>query len=148
MSRDHVVSASLEDYLEAIFHIAVEKGAARAKDIADRLDVKGSSVTGALRNLADKGMVNYVPYDIITLTGEGQRVARQVVRRHEVLRHFLVDVLLIDETVAEEEACKLEHAISCDVSTRLVLFLDFLKTRQPGGAGWIREFGSYCKSLK
>jgi len=51
----NVLSASLEDYLEAIYHIVQKKQAARAKDIVQRLRVKNSSVTGAMRALADKG---------------------------------------------------------------------------------------------
>ena len=53
------LSASLEDYLEAIFWIAQSKGAARAKDIATKLSVKASSVTGALQALKEK------KYDIV-----------------------------------------------------------------------------------
>ena len=64
------LSGNMEDYLEAIFHIVSEKSAARAKDIAAFLNVKNSSVTGALRHLSEKGFINYTPYDIITLTGK------------------------------------------------------------------------------
>ena len=67
-----VLSASLEDYLKAIFRIVAVKQAARAKDISARLSVSNSSVTGALRTLADRGLINYAPYDLITLTPLGQ----------------------------------------------------------------------------
>ena len=79
------LSESLEDYLEAIFHIESKKQAARAKDIAQRLNVKNSSVTGALHSLSEKGLINYAPYDLITLTPKGKTVANGVVRRHEAL---------------------------------------------------------------
>ena len=72
MAHHAALSSNMEDYLEAIFHISSEKQAARAKDIADRLKVNKSSVTGALRSLSEKGYVNYAPYDIITLTGKGK----------------------------------------------------------------------------
>ena len=58
MDRIELLSSNMEDYLEAIFHISKEKQAARAKDIADRLMVNKSSVTGALRSLSEKGLVN------------------------------------------------------------------------------------------
>lgn len=74
----HTLSESLEDYLEAIYHIVSQKQAARATDISKRLNVNPSSVTGALRSLADKGLVNYAPYDIVTLTAEGSVAARLV----------------------------------------------------------------------
>ena len=53
------LSASLEDYLEAIFHIVSEKRVARAKDISKRMHVNRSSVTGAMHSLAKKKLVNY-----------------------------------------------------------------------------------------
>lgn len=78
------MTASLEDYLEAIFHIVTEKKAVKPRDIAKRLDVSYASVTGALRSLREKGLINYAPYDLITLTGRGEEIARGVVRRQEV----------------------------------------------------------------
>ena len=66
------LSASLEDYLEAIYWATVEHGAARAKEIALRLGVRAASVTGALRTLAEKKFINYAPYELITLTEAGQ----------------------------------------------------------------------------
>ena len=68
------VSASLEDYLEAIYHTVEAKGAARAKDIVMRLGVHNSSVTQALRSLSEKELINYAPYDVITLTDKARRI--------------------------------------------------------------------------
>ena len=70
-----VLSKSLEDYLEVIYHIVVVEQAAKAKDIAQKMQVKASSVTGALRQLAERDLVNYTPYDQITLTRKGMEVA-------------------------------------------------------------------------
>ena len=97
MAVAKALTASLEDYLEAIFHIVSKKQAARAKDISDRMGVNKSSVTGALQALAERGLVNYAPYDIVTLTGRGQAAAEKLVRRHEVLKQFLVGVLAVNE---------------------------------------------------
>ena len=74
-----VLSKSLEDYLEVIYHIVVVEQAAKAKDIAQKMQVKASSVTGALRQLAERDLVNYSPYDQITLTRKGMEVAQDVV---------------------------------------------------------------------
>ena len=73
------LSASLEDYLEAIFHVVEAKQASRAKDIADRLNVNSSSVTSALHALKERGLVNYEPYDLVTLTPEGLRIEAQTI---------------------------------------------------------------------
>jgi DtxR family Mn-dependent transcriptional regulator len=124
-----VLSASLEDYLKAIYHIVSRKQAARAKDISERLGVKNSSVTGALRILADRGLVNHVPYDVITLTAEGRRISEDVVRRHNALRNFFVDVLLLKTDVADRVACTMEHGLSAEVLDRLTRFVKYLKQR-------------------
>ena len=127
MSSADSVSASLENYLEAIFHIIKEKQAARAKDIAQRLQLKGSSVTRALRVLAERDLINYAPYDIITLTPKGKRIAKDVVNRHETLSKFFTKVLLLDEGTAEKSACELEHGISRKILDRLVNFMNFIQ---------------------
>ena len=68
MTESVQLSASLEDYIEAIYHIIGEKQVARGKDISSRLEVSGASVTEALRALAKKGLINYAPYEVITMT--------------------------------------------------------------------------------
>ncbi len=138
------LSESMEDYLEAIFHIVAEKQAARAKDIAVRLGVHSSSVTQALRSLAEKGLVNYAPYDVITLTTEGRKAAQDVVARHRALRDFFVDVLAVDETLANEDACKMEHALSPFILDRLIRYLEFVKTNPSGCVRWNDKTGYYC----
>jgi len=139
------LSASLEDYIKAIAKISAEKQAARAKDISQRLGVNMSSVTGALRALADRGLVNYAPYEIVTLTEEGESVALEVVRKHEGIRDFLVKVLAVDEATAEKAACDMEHAVSPEVFTRLIKFIDYLEVCPRAGSNWGEEFANYCE---
>jgi DtxR family Mn-dependent transcriptional regulator len=123
------LSESLEDYLEAIFQVEAVKKAARAKDIVGRLGVSNASVTGALRSLAAKKLVNYAPYDLITLTSKGKEYAERIIFRHNVLKSLLVDVLEVEEKTADEAACRMEHAISCDVQERLAHLLKFLEEK-------------------
>ncbi len=138
------LSASQEDYLEAIYRIIETKKAARAKDIGDRLHVGRSSVTGALRALASRDLINYTPYDIVTLTQKGQTVAEDVVRRHEVLRDFFTRVLKVDAADAETAACKMEHAVPENILQRFLDFVEFVDRCPRGGAGWLAEFSRCC----
>jgi len=140
------LSASLEDYLEAIFHIAREKRAARGKDISDRLGVSRSSVTGALHALADRDLVNYAPYDIVTLTASGEKAARDVIKRHTVLRDFFVDALKIEPTTAEDSACRMEHTISNSVLERLADFIEFIRICPRIDIRWMDEAGYFCRN--
>jgi DtxR family Mn-dependent transcriptional regulator len=140
------LSASLEDYLETIYHIVHRKGAARPKDIVEELGVNSSSVTGALKALAAKGMVNYAPYDIVTLTRDGDSVAEEVVRRHEALRDFFIKVLSIQPGTADNAACKMEHAVPREIVDRLIQFAEYVEVCPRGGARFIEGFGYYCDS--
>ncbi|MFP4353785.1 MAG: DtxR family transcriptional regulator [Phycisphaerae bacterium] len=143
-ATDVQLSASLEDYIEAIYRIVQDKSAARAKDISERLAVSRSSVTGALHALADRGLINYAPYDVITLTETGQAVAEDVVRRHEVLRDFFVKVLAIDPAEADGAACKMEHAIPETILERFLEFVEFVERCPHGLSDWIQDFGYSC----
>lgn len=144
MAQTVKLSASLEDYLEAIYHTVEAKGAARAKDIVTRLGVHNSSVTQALKSLSEKELVNYAPYDTITLTEAGNRIAEDVVHRHTTLREFLIRVLGMDPAEADEGACRLEHAISGPVVDRLVKFVKYFETCPANDIHWDDEAGYFC----
>jgi len=139
-----VVSASLEDYLEAIFHIEASNGAARAKDIAVAMKVKNASVTQALRSLAEKKLVNYAPYEVITLTKPGSQIARDVIRRHETLEKFLNQVLGLPSDEADENACRMEHSVSRPVLDRLIKFVEYFQDCPMSKTHWDDEEGYFC----
>ncbi len=138
------LSASLEDYIEAIYHIIEEKLVARSKEIAAKLDVSRASVTEALRALSKKGLINYAPYEAITLTDEGKIVAEDVIFRHDALKRFFIEVLAIDSHIAEEGACKVEHSAPPEIIARMIDFTEFIKVCPRGGEDLIKGFAEYC----
>lgn len=145
MAEKKKLTASQEDYLEAIYIISKEKMAARAKDIAQYLDVRASSVTSALRTLGSMGLINYAPYDLITLTEKGHEVAEEVVNRHQALKKFLTDVLGVDVKEADEAACRMEHSVPNSIVERLIKYAEYVETCPKGGITWDSGFGFYCK---
>jgi DtxR family transcriptional regulator, Mn-dependent transcriptional regulator len=138
------LSSEMEDYLETIAALFRANGQARVTDIAERLSVSKAGVTQALRSLAEKGLVDYRPYVSPTLTETGARVAERVQHRHDVLKRFLIKVLLIDPELAEANACRLEHAVDKSVLEHLAHFMDFVQRCPRGGAKWIRGYEYYC----
>lgn len=144
--KQQTLTASQEDYLEAIYNISEEKMAARAKDIAQYLDVKASSVTGALRTLGAMELVNYAPYDLITLTKKGKVAAKEIVNRHNALEKFLINVLGIDKKEADEAACKMEHSVPKEIVERLAKYSEYVERCPKGGINWESGFGYYCKT--
>lgn len=112
MTEEFALSENHEDYLETILELEVLNTVARSRDIASKLDVKRGSVTGMLKKLAGRNLINYKPYGFVTLTPKGKKIAEEVTTRHNVFRHFLFKYLELDEQTAEETACRLEHSMS------------------------------------
>ena len=119
-----LLSESLEDYLETILQLERESRVARVSEIADQLNVSRPSVTGALKNLAARGLVSHEPYGHVTLTTEGAGIAEEVFGRHVAIRDFLVGVLRIPEEKAEVTACRLEHVLEPDVLAHFVSYAE------------------------
>jgi DtxR family transcriptional regulator, Mn-dependent transcriptional regulator len=140
------LSESLQSYLEAIFELEGSQKVARAKDIADRLQIQRGSVTGALKSLEEKGLINYQPYSFITLTDSGKKVAEEIAHRHHVLKDFLLNVLQVDEQTAETTACRMEHVIDHQTIERLVCFIEYIHTCPRAGEEWLNSFIRFCKS--
>lgn len=148
MLIDKDLSASLEDYLESIFHLEQENRVARAKDIADRVGVARASVTTALKTLAEKGLINYEPYTYVTLTTLGKKVAGEVVRRHKVLKDFFQNFLRLDPEHADANACRVEHVMDQAAFERLVEFLAFMRECPRTGPDWVDSFERVCRGAK
>jgi len=138
------LSASLEDYLEAIFNITRYSDTARSKDIAEALDVAKPSVTGALRALKKKGLANYRPYDCVTLTESGRAVAAEVARKHNILSSFFIDVLDVDSEVAQRAACSAEHAFGPEIIGKLLCFIEFVTSSGDDGNDVVGRFRTFC----
>jgi DtxR family Mn-dependent transcriptional regulator len=139
------LSASLEDYLEVIFHLEQSNRVARAKDIADHMNVQRASVTGALKALAKRGLINYSPYSFVTLTTPGRDAAREVIHRHGVLKEFFMNTLQLGAEDAEANACRIEHAIDPTAFERLVRFLEFMSICPRTDTDWFDAFARFRK---
>ncbi len=118
-----------EDYLECIVRIEAEEpnqGAdgIRSVEIAQRLDVSKASVNKAIASLKSQGMVEQAHYGKVRLTEEGRSIGAAVWRRHRMLRAFLTDELGVEFDRADEEACKMEHALSEDTMDRWIAHME------------------------
>jgi len=142
------LSENLEDYLETILELQRENTVARVKDIAGKIGVVSGTVTSALRNLTDKGLINYKPYSFITLTPKGEKIATEILRRHKIIKDFLQCVLLLEEGKAEENACRMEHAMDNIAINRLVQFIDYVHQCPRTGEDWIDNFNTFFTQNK
>ncbi|HNS22547.1 MAG TPA: metal-dependent transcriptional regulator [Sedimentisphaerales bacterium] len=140
IEKSRKLSASLEDYLEAIFNLADDAGGARSKDIAASLGVARSSVTGALQLLCDKGLASHEPYGCVTLTARGEAAAREVAQKHDVLASFFADVLGVEREMAQRAACQAEHALGPEIIGRLLSFIEYVAASGRAGRNVASEF--------
>jgi DtxR family Mn-dependent transcriptional regulator len=115
-------------YLEAIYYMWSEGETLRSARLADWLNVSRPTVTVALRRMARDGMVRLSARKEIELTPAGLRAAEAIVRRHRIMERWLTDGLGLDWVTADEEAARLEHAVSDVVERRLYEVLGKPKT--------------------
>jgi DtxR family Mn-dependent transcriptional regulator len=127
--KNNGLSASQEDYLEAILNVADASGTARSTDIAGTLGVAKPSVTGALKLLAQRGLVNYKPYGCVTFTQKGVSQAGRVAQRHEIIKSFFVNILRVDAAIAQKAACKAEHLLGPVIISRMRDFTKLSKKK-------------------
>ena len=126
MEKESGITASLEDYIEAIFVISHENRVARVTDISEMLAVRKSSVTGALKALSSLDIIDHDPYSFITLTQKGEQLGKEIFRRHTILKRFFTEVLGIGEKKAGETACSLEHAVDKETLEKIVALIEFI----------------------
>jgi DtxR family transcriptional regulator, Mn-dependent transcriptional regulator len=134
------LSATLEDYVEAIYRLERDKRTARVRDISELVGVAKSTVNAALKSLASKELVEYEPYELIVLTKKGRRTAIDIVTNHEILQHFLHDVLMLEPEKAEETACKMEHSVDREIIERFACFLAYVRKNIGVAGSWIDDF--------
>ena len=105
------IRKSAEDYLEMMLMLKEKHGYIRSIDIADELGVKKPSVSYATKRLRENGYITMDSDSHITLTETGMEIAMRMYERHKTLTDLLV-ALGVDENVAREDACKIEHDLS------------------------------------
>ena len=125
-SKEHGIAESGETYLEAILLIKerTQSGLVRAVDIANELGFSKPSVSRALSQLKEKGLINIEMSGAIIFTPEGLSYAKKVFQRHRILTYFLRYVLEVPASQAEQDACRIEHVISDLTLDHMIAYLD------------------------
>lgn len=110
MAGAYKSNESLENYLETILVLSRKLPVVRSVDIANELNFKKPSVSVAMKNLREKQYITVTDSGFIYLTDSGKQIAEMIYERHEFLMKFLVS-LGVSESVASEDACRIEHVI-------------------------------------
>lgn len=107
------IKESAENYLETILLLKKTKSHVRSIDIVEHLGYSKPSVSVALKRLRENGYICVDDIGLITLTEAGKRIADCMFDRHTIISDFLI-YLGVSEKTAKEDACKIEHVISCE----------------------------------
>lgn len=105
------IHQSAEDYLECILKLSKVRPVVRSIDIATEMNYSKPSISVAMKNLRLNGYILVDDCGFITLTDAGMEIASSIYERHLLLKKWLV-FLGVDEGIAEEDACKIEHTLS------------------------------------
>ncbi len=105
------MNESAENYLETILMLSKTHPVVRSVDVAEELGFKKSSVSVAMKNLREKEHITVTKEGFIYLTETGREIAEMIFERHELITNWLIR-LGVDEKIASEDACRVEHVLS------------------------------------
>ena len=117
------LSTSMENYLETILWISEKEGSAHITEIAERLEIAASSVHETIRKLSNLSLVKQEKYGPVILTEKGEKYAKSIACKHQIIKQFLVEILEVNEKTADQDACMIEHEISNQTMTALLKYL-------------------------
>jgi len=137
---------TIEDYAELVYIIQNKKEKVHTNDVASALDINPASVTEIFQKLSDEGYINYEKYSGVTLTEKGKKIAIKTKRKHDTLKKFLI-ILGVDEKIADEDACKIEHNVNQETMKKLRKFVEFAKLEN-GCSRWLDHFKYFNETGK
>lgn len=114
---------SQEEYLKTIYILEKSSGKIRVTDIARKLKITKPSVNRAVKNLRDLDLIEYEVYGEIHLTYQGEEQAKEIIKKQDIIKMFLVDILDVDEEKAEEESKSMKHAMSPNTTKKLEKYI-------------------------
>lgn len=118
-----MITKSQEEYLKNMYLLSKQDGDLRVTDIAKKMGYSKPSVTKQLQNLKSQGLINYETYGEITLTPEGENVAKKVLAAYDIFYVFLHDVIGIDEEKSKSEAEKMKSVLEDDTINEIVKYI-------------------------
>lgn len=119
-----ILKESGEDYLEAVLELEKKNGIVRSVDVAMLLGVTKPSVSRAMGNLKEAGYINMETYGNISLTQKGREHALKVLDKHKILAAFFEQVLGVEASISEKDACRAEHVLSNETMEKLHEFME------------------------
>ena len=140
------ITHSVAHYLMAIDALSAEQGNCRAADIARMLEVSRNAVSLKLHSLRESDLVHVDAAKNISLTNSGRQEAEFIVSMRRAVKHLLVDLLGVEEEVAEQDACLVEHLLSRQTGVQLLNMFQFINQASPNTQKFIADFKNFSHS--
>jgi Mn-dependent DtxR family transcriptional regulator len=137
---------TIEDYVEIIYKVQEKKGIVHTNDIASAFHINPASVTEIFQKLNIEDYIHYKKYSGVILTDKGRQVALKTIKKHNTLKSFLM-LLGLDEKIADEDACKIEHNVNKKTIEKLNKFVEYVNLDE-GCTRWLDHFAYFEKTGK
>jgi DtxR family Mn-dependent transcriptional regulator len=125
--EENDITHSAAHHLLAIMDLRAKRGYARVTDVAKELNITTGSASTNLKSLKQKGLIAEDDNKFLMLSPEGERLAKAIVVRNELVKEFFERVLRVSPEQAEIDACKIEHLVSAETTAKLEKFLQEFK---------------------
>ena len=135
---------TIEDYVELIYILQKGNKKVHTNDVAHTFHITPASVTEMFQKLSEEGYIQYEKYCGVTLTKKGEKIAKETKNKHETLRDFLL-ILGLEENIADEDACKIEHLVNPNTMDRLTKFVEFVQKRK-NDPRWLEHFKHFYET--
>ena len=116
------VTHSAAHHMLAILELTSQRGYARVTDVAKFLDITTGSASTNLKSLKQKGLVSEDENRFVSLSEHGQKLAEVILQRRNILESFFIEVLGVEEAQAGIDACKTEHLLSAETTSKMAEF--------------------------
>ncbi len=137
---------TIEDYVELVYNLQKKKERVHTNDIAQALGINPASVTEVFQKLDEEGYINYKKYSGVTLTNKGKKLAILTQNKHDSLKNFLL-LLGVDEEIAEEDACEMEHILHNETMEMITKFIEAIETCEVTPF-WLKRFQKFVETGK
>lgn len=121
--EENDITHSAAHHLLAILELKEKRGYARVTDVARHLNITTGSASTNLKSLKSKGLIDEDDNRFLSLSQEGEALAKAVIARKKIIYKFLTDILKVEAEQAEVDACKTEHLISAETARKLEKFV-------------------------
>lgn len=126
MNDEHLLSASMEDYLEMIYRLSKDTGFTRINELSEALNVHPPSATRMVQKMGMMNLLNYERYGVILLRQEGKKLGERLLERHNMIESFFRLLGVKDENILSETE-KVEHTLSDETIKCFENYISFIK---------------------